>query len=77
MFVKLAQILGEYLGPNTALGYVTSFSAIFFFFFRICRRDKQQTRSDSDEVPSFLRVENNYNCDVLLHISIHTGIKNI
>lgn len=32
MFVKLAQILGEYLGPNTALGYVTSFSAIFFFF---------------------------------------------
>lgn len=75
LYIQLSQIIGDNLGLNTVLGYVSSFSAQSFC--RICKRHKKDTYSDCIEISSSLRNVTNYEADLLCNDPKQTGIKEI
>ncbi|XP_054087725.1 uncharacterized protein LOC128922130 [Zeugodacus cucurbitae] len=73
VYIRLAQILGDNLGLNTALGYNSSFSSNSFC--RVCKRNKNETRIDCIEYSDSLRNNTNYELDITLNDPAVNGIK--
>lgn len=73
VYFVLGLILGDNLGLNTALGFVSSFSANFFC--RFCKDTKISTQAAVDIKPNLLRNIQNYNDDIVANDFSITGIK--
>lgn len=67
----LGLVLGDNLGVNTVLGFVSSFSAIFFC--RFCKEVKTSTHTACITKPNLLRNKENYIADVLANDASTTG----
>lgn len=70
---QLILLLGDNLGLNTVLGFVTSFRS--HFYCRICQCSSKETDVLTTENESKLRTINNYKTDLQLSNFSKTGIK--
>lgn len=73
VYFVLGLVLGDNLGFNTVLGFVSSFSANYFC--RFCKELKLSTHTACSENPKLLRNIENYNEDVCIADFSTTGIK--
>lgn len=72
-YFKLALILGDNLGLNTALGFTKSFSSNYYC--RICKGHKSSMITDYKQNDQLLRNRENYENDVRLNDPRNTGIR--
>ena len=70
---QVVLILGDNLGLNGLFGFVESFTANYYC--RMCRASCEQASRMTMEDDSLLRNRDNYESDVKLQKSSHTGIK--
>lgn len=73
VYFLLGLVLGDNLGLNTVLGFVSSFSANFFF--RFCKVKKNESHSLCVENRLLLRNELNHDEDVIASNLSLTGIR--
>lgn len=73
LYFKLALILGDNLGLNTALGFSKSFSSNYYC--RICKAHKSSMITESKQNDQLLRTRENYENDVHLNDPRNTGIR--
>lgn len=69
----MVNIVGDNLGLNSILGFVECFNANFFC--RICKIDKNSSKSQICEKLELLRTSENYDVDIATNNYALTGIK--
>lgn len=75
VYFVLGLVLGDNLGLNTILGFVSSFSANYFC--RFCKTVKTSTQKECFINPSLIRNKENYTKDVSINDVSLTGIKEL
>jgi len=75
VYFVLGLVLGDNLGLNSILGFVSSFSANYFC--RICRSHKTSAQKMLLECTESLRNEENYKLDVLQENVSETGVNEL